>query len=139
MRRLREVHPEVVGIFHSVNAGTAEISAGLDSTTAVGPALPAGELGDITLKVSIDAFFQTNTVMANQLYALVAREVTAALGDRARPPAEATVAADGGGPSSGTCSPASVPSGSTWRATAGRYWASRPCRPPWRTPARTPA
>jgi 23S rRNA (uracil1939-C5)-methyltransferase len=90
VRRLREVHPEVVGIFHSVNAGTAEISAGLDSTLLWGRPYLLEKLGDITLKVSIDAFFQTNTVMANQLYSIVAREVADAL--------EGGAAADGGRP-----------------------------------------
>ena len=137
VRRLREMHPEVVGIFHSVNAGSAEISAGVDSTLLWGRPYLLEKIGDITLKVSIDAFFQTNTVMANQLYSVVAREVTVAR-DVARAPEGAEAADGGAGPSSGTSSRASVPSGSTWRATAGRCWASRRCRPPWRTPARTP-
>jgi 23S rRNA (uracil1939-C5)-methyltransferase len=74
VRRLREAHPEVVGIVRAVNGGQAEISSGLESTTLWGRPYLLEKLGDITLKVSVDAFFQTNTSMANQLYRVAARE-----------------------------------------------------------------
>ncbi len=74
VRRLREAHPELVGVLHAVNGGGAEISAGLESTLLWGRPYLVEKLGDVTLKVSIDAFFQTNTTMANELYAVAARE-----------------------------------------------------------------
>ena len=74
VQRLRDAHPEVVGIVHAVNGGQAEISSGLESTTLWGRPYLLEKLGGITLKVSIDAFFQTNTAMANELYEVAARE-----------------------------------------------------------------
>lgn len=75
VRRLRAAHPELVGILHAVNGGRAELSAGLDSETLWGRPFLFEKVAGITLKVSADAFFQTNTMMAHALYGLVAREV----------------------------------------------------------------
>jgi 23S rRNA (uracil1939-C5)-methyltransferase len=74
--RLRTTHPEIVGIIHAVNGGRAEISSGLESTTLWGRPYLLEEVRDITLKVSVDAFFQTNTAMANELYRVAAEEAT---------------------------------------------------------------
>lgn len=70
--RLREAHPQLVGVAHAVNPGKAELSAGLPSTTLWGRPFLLEKLAGLTVKVSLDAFFQTNTVMAERLYALVA-------------------------------------------------------------------
>jgi 23S rRNA (uracil1939-C5)-methyltransferase len=74
VERLRSAHPQVVGIVHAVNAGRAEISSGLDSKALWGRPYLLEQVAGVTLKVSIDAFFQTNTLMAHALYGLVAQE-----------------------------------------------------------------
>lgn len=74
VERIRSSHPEVVGIVHAVNGGRAEISSGLASTTLWGRPHLLERVAGITLKVSVDAFFQTNTLMAHALYGLVAKE-----------------------------------------------------------------
>jgi 23S rRNA (uracil1939-C5)-methyltransferase len=77
--RLRVSHPQVVGVVHAVNEGRAEVSSGLPSATLWGRPFLLEQLAGITLKVSVDAFFQTNTLMAHALFAVVAREVHAPL------------------------------------------------------------
>jgi 23S rRNA (uracil1939-C5)-methyltransferase len=74
VRRLRAQHPEVVGVVHAVNGGKAEISSGLESRTLWGRPYLLEQLGGVTLKVSVDAFFQTNTAMARELYRVAAEE-----------------------------------------------------------------
>lgn len=74
VERLRAGHPEIVGIVHATNGGKAEISSGLESTTLWGRPYLLEQVRGITLKVSIDAFFQTNTFMANELYRVAAEE-----------------------------------------------------------------
>jgi 23S rRNA (uracil1939-C5)-methyltransferase len=74
VERLRAAHPEIVGIVHAVNGGRAEISSGLESTTLWGRPYLLEQVRGITLKVSIDAFFQTNTAMAHELYRVAAEE-----------------------------------------------------------------
>lgn len=74
VERLCSAHPEVVGIVHAVNGGRAEISSGLESRTLWGRPFLLEKMAGVTLKVSVDAFFQTNTLMAHALYGLVARE-----------------------------------------------------------------
>ncbi len=80
VERLRAAHPQVVGIVHAVNQGRAEISTGLGFETLWGRPFLVERVVGITLKVSVDAFFQTNTLMAHALYGLVAREVHAPVG-----------------------------------------------------------
>jgi 23S rRNA (uracil1939-C5)-methyltransferase len=75
--RLLETCPEVVGIAHSVNEGSAELSCGLEYRLLWGRPFLYEKLAGLNLKVSLDAFFQTNTLMAHTLYELVAREVFA--------------------------------------------------------------
>ena len=74
VERLRSTNPEVVGIVHATNGSRAEISTGLESRTLWGRSYLLEKMAGITLKVSIDAFFQTNPLMAHVLYGLVARE-----------------------------------------------------------------
>ena len=90
VRRLCSAHPRVVGILHAVNAGTAEIASGVPHTTLWGRSHLYEQLGDLRLKIGIDAFFQTNTHMAEVLYSTAAEAAglvpTAGTGaDTARP------------------------------------------------------
>jgi 23S rRNA (uracil1939-C5)-methyltransferase len=78
--RLRACHPGVVGVMHAINGGRADLSSGLETTTLWGRPYLLERLAGINLKVSIDAFFQTNTLMAHELYGLVAREAVLAEG-----------------------------------------------------------
>jgi 23S rRNA (uracil1939-C5)-methyltransferase len=77
VERLRTVHPPVVGVVHAVNQGRAELSAGLPSEALWGRPYLLEKVAGLTLKVSIDAFFQTNTLMAQELYGIVAQEAAA--------------------------------------------------------------
>jgi 23S rRNA (uracil1939-C5)-methyltransferase len=74
VERLRSAHPQIVGVAHAVNAGRAEISSGLGWETLWGRPYLLEEVAGVTLKVSVDAFFQTNPAMAEVLYGLVAQE-----------------------------------------------------------------
>lgn len=74
---LRRAHPELVGIAHATNDGPAELSSGLQSRLLWGRPFLYEKLAGITLKISLDAFFQTNTLMAHGLYGLVAQEALA--------------------------------------------------------------
>ena len=125
VERLRSAHPEVVGIVHAVNGGRAEISTGLESRTLWGRPYLLEQMAGITLKVSIDAFFQTNTLMAHALYGLVAREAGVAPGPRRRRVAGRAA----GARSSGTSTRGSGPSACRWPAGPRRCWGSRPCPP----------
>ena len=78
--RLRATHPQLVGVVHAVNPGKAELSAGLPSTTLWGRPFLLEKLAGLTLKVSLDAFFQTNTQMAGLLYGLIAQATGLAAG-----------------------------------------------------------
>lgn len=100
VERLRSAHPEVVGIVHATNGSRAEISAGLEWRALWGRPYLLEKVSGITLKVSIDAFFQTNTLMAHALYGLVAREVglTAAGPGAADDPTMPAAPATPGGP-----------------------------------------
>ncbi len=71
---LRARHSKVVGILHATNAGEAEVANGLPFETLWGRPHLYETLGDLRLKVSIDAFFQTNTRMASVLYEAAAQE-----------------------------------------------------------------
>jgi 23S rRNA (uracil1939-C5)-methyltransferase len=74
VERLRSAHPGIVGVAQAVNAGRAELSAGLESRMLWGRPYLLERLAGITLRVSLAAFFQTNTIMAHVLYGLVAEE-----------------------------------------------------------------
>jgi 23S rRNA (uracil1939-C5)-methyltransferase len=98
--RLRSAHPQLVGLVHAVNGGRAEISNGLESTTLWGRPHLLEKVAGITLKVSVDAFFQTNTRMTELLYGLVHQEVAlaAAGGAKGAPGAAATSGGATSGP-----------------------------------------
>jgi len=84
VQRLRTSHPEIVGILHAVNGGRAEVSSGLESRVLWGRPFLLERVAGVSLRVSINAFFQTNTLMAHELYRIVSREVLAE-GDAAAP------------------------------------------------------
>jgi 23S rRNA (uracil1939-C5)-methyltransferase len=71
VERLEQLLPgDVVGVVHAQNAGVAEVTAGLDSTLLIGRDWFAERIGGLELRVGAGAFMQTNTVMAERLYAL---------------------------------------------------------------------
>jgi 23S rRNA (uracil-5-)-methyltransferase RumA len=74
VQQVRTRHPQVVGILHSVNSGSAEVATGLPHQTLWGRPYLNERLNDLSLKISADAFFQTNTLMAETLYAVAAAE-----------------------------------------------------------------
>lgn len=61
-------HPELVGIVHSVNDGVAEVTAGLPSRVVWGRDYLEETILGVRLRLSAQAFFQTNTRMAERLY-----------------------------------------------------------------------
>jgi 23S rRNA (uracil1939-C5)-methyltransferase len=72
VRRLRDAHPQLIGVAHAVNTGRAELSVGLPYNTLWGRPFLLEKIAGLTLRVSLDAFFQTNTHMADRLYGLIA-------------------------------------------------------------------
>jgi 23S rRNA (uracil1939-C5)-methyltransferase len=77
MEQLRSELPQLVGFVHSINGGQAELSSGLEGTTLWGRPYLLGNVAGITLKISLNAFFQTNTRQTEVLYGLAIQEVTA--------------------------------------------------------------
>ncbi len=68
--RLAELLPAgVVGVVHAVNAGLAEVTSGLEAVPLVGRDWFRERIGGLEFRVSAGAFMQTNTVMAERLYA----------------------------------------------------------------------
>lgn len=92
--RLLAAHPQIVGICHCVNDGRAELSAGLDYEVLWGRPYLLERLAGVELKVSLNSFFQTNTVMAHALYGVVAREVFAGWDEATPAPANGPVVWD---------------------------------------------
>jgi 23S rRNA (uracil1939-C5)-methyltransferase len=74
VQAVRAGHPQVVGVLHAVNEGPAEVASGLPHSVLWGRPHLFETLGPLTLKISIDAFFQTNTRMAAVLYGVAAAE-----------------------------------------------------------------
>jgi 23S rRNA (uracil1939-C5)-methyltransferase len=62
--------PEVRSIHRAVNAGTAEVTSGLATELLWGEEAIEEELCGLRFRVRPNAFLQTNTVMAEQLYEL---------------------------------------------------------------------
>ena len=69
---LRRDFPEVTTLVNTVNSGPAQTSYG-DATVVFGPGVVTDKIGDYAYEIASNAFFQTNTVAAEALYA-VARE-----------------------------------------------------------------
>ena len=72
--RIRRAYPQVVGILHATNAERAEVAGGLPYRTLWGRPHLYETLGPLRLKISIDAFYQTNSGMAEVLYGTAAEE-----------------------------------------------------------------
>lgn len=71
---VRERHPNVVGVLHAQNAGPADLAMGVPYHVLWGRPHLFELLGGLRLKISIDAFFQTNSRMAPVLYETAAEE-----------------------------------------------------------------
>ena len=69
---LRAAHPELVGLLHAVNDGVAETTQDLPTSVVWGRDWFEERVGDVTLRLSATAFFQTNTLMTETLYRRVA-------------------------------------------------------------------
>jgi 23S rRNA (uracil1939-C5)-methyltransferase len=78
VRTLCSAHPSIVGVAHSINEGSAELSSGLDYSMLWGRSYLVERLAGVDLRISLNSFFQTNTLMAHVLYGLAAEEVLAA-------------------------------------------------------------
>jgi 23S rRNA (uracil1939-C5)-methyltransferase len=71
VERLAELVPDAVaGVVHAVNAGVAEVSIGLEQTPLFGRDRFTERIGGLEFSVTAGAFMQTNTAMAERLYAL---------------------------------------------------------------------
>ncbi|WP_412060535.1 23S rRNA (uracil(1939)-C(5))-methyltransferase RlmD [Rubrivirga sp. IMCC45206] len=70
---LRAEFPEVTTFVNTINSGVAHTSYGQAAHVVFGPGLITDKIGPHTFEIAPDAFFQTNTVAAERLYA-VARE-----------------------------------------------------------------
>ena len=69
---LLAAHPEVVGVRHAVNDGVAEVASGLPARLVAGRDWFEERVGDRVLRLSAEAFFQTNSRMTARLYDRVA-------------------------------------------------------------------
>jgi 23S rRNA (uracil1939-C5)-methyltransferase len=69
---LRADFPEVTTLVNTVNSGTAQTSYG-EAHVVFGPGTVTDHIGEYSFEIASNAFFQTNTVAAERLYA-VARE-----------------------------------------------------------------
>ena len=69
--RLAQLLPAgVVGVVHAVNPGVAEVTGGLEHSVLYGRDWFSERIGGLEFQVSPGAFMQTNTVMAERLYAI---------------------------------------------------------------------
>ncbi len=79
VERLRSELPQLVGFVHSDQRWQGGAQRGLEGTTLWGRPYLLEKVAGITLKVSVNAFFQTNAYQTEVLYGLAAGEVTTAL------------------------------------------------------------
>lgn len=70
---LQTEFPEVTTLVNTINSGAAQTSFGEEVHTVFGPGVVRDRLGPYTYEIASNAFFQTNTVQAERLYA-VAKE-----------------------------------------------------------------
>lgn len=70
--RLRAVEPGLVGVRHLIGDGVAETTVDLPAELVWGRDYIEERIMDATLRLSADAFFQTNTMMTERLYGHVA-------------------------------------------------------------------
>ncbi|MEM6288609.1 MAG: 23S rRNA (uracil(1939)-C(5))-methyltransferase RlmD [Bacteroidota bacterium] len=69
-RFLQAEFPEVTTLVNTVNAGVAQTAFGEAVHTVFGPGVIRDRIGPHTFEIASNAFFQTNTVMAERLYAV---------------------------------------------------------------------
>jgi 23S rRNA (uracil1939-C5)-methyltransferase len=74
-RRLREGHPEVVGVVENVNRTRGNVIFGDDDTVLEGAGALEDQVGAVRVRLSPRAFFQANRDVAALAYAAIAREV----------------------------------------------------------------
>ena len=67
---LRAEFPETTTLVNTVNSGVAQTSYGEAEHVVFGPGLIRDSLGDLHFEIAPTAFFQTNTVQAEKLYAV---------------------------------------------------------------------
>jgi 23S rRNA (uracil1939-C5)-methyltransferase len=70
--RLREAVPATTSVVLNVNAKKASVAVGSEEHLLAGRDHISERLGDVTFQVSAGSFFQTNTVQAERLFAVVA-------------------------------------------------------------------
>jgi 23S rRNA (uracil1939-C5)-methyltransferase len=81
-RRLREAHPEVVGVVENVNRTRGNVIFGDEEHALDGAPTLEERVGDVTLRLSPRAFFQANRDVAALAYAAIARDVDVRAGER---------------------------------------------------------
>lgn len=67
---LRQSFPEVTTLVNTINSGVAQTAFGEEVHTVFGPGIVRDRIGDYTYEIASNAFFQTNTVQAERLYAI---------------------------------------------------------------------
>jgi 23S rRNA (uracil1939-C5)-methyltransferase len=70
---LREGFPDITTLVHSLNLKKAQVARGEASRTLWGPGYIEEQIGDLRLRISAQAFLQTNTEAAAGLYAAINR------------------------------------------------------------------
>jgi len=70
---LREHHPYVTTLVNSINSSSAQTAFGQRTETIYGPGILRDQIGDLTFQIAPDAFFQPNTLQAEQLVNQVIR------------------------------------------------------------------
>lgn len=68
---LREQFPEVTTLVNSIHTGPGQTAFGEATITVFGPGVVHDRIGPHTFEISANAFFQTNTLQAERLYAVV--------------------------------------------------------------------
>jgi 23S rRNA (uracil1939-C5)-methyltransferase len=81
-RRLRDEHPEVVGVVENVNRTRGNVIYGDDDRVLEGAGALEERVGDVRLRLSPRAFFQANRDVAALAYAAIARHVAPRAGER---------------------------------------------------------
>lgn len=71
-REIMAAHPQVTSFVLNVNAKKAQIAVGTQQIVVAGKPTIRERIGDLTLDLSANSFFQTNTLQAARLYDTVA-------------------------------------------------------------------
>ncbi|MGH1363220.1 MAG: 23S rRNA (uracil(1939)-C(5))-methyltransferase RlmD [Calditrichia bacterium] len=70
---LCKAFPQVSGVVNTINSGKAQVATGSEFHVIRGSETIFEMLGDLTFEISVDSFFQTNSVQALELYKTVAK------------------------------------------------------------------